>query len=144
MELNGRTVGFKRTIWATNAVMKMCPGGDLSRFGELFKGDAADQMMSMSSFIVILSEGYEYYQEFCAKRDGKTYDRDPVTFDELMALDDMETFAKLQEEAVKAWTGDAQVTVESEPIKSKKKHRKKRKKSPITSPGTSFLDTSLE
>lgn len=123
MDLNGRTVHFKRTIYATNAVMKMCPGGDLNRFSELFSGDAADQIMTMASFIVALSQGYEYYQEFCARRDGKEYHGDPITFDELMALEDFETFNQLQEEAVAAWVGDAKTTVESEPIKPKKKRK---------------------
>lgn len=142
MELNGRTVHFKRTIWSTNAVMKMCPGGDLSRFQELFNGDASDQMLTMASFIVALSQGYEYFQEFCAKRDGKEYHGDPITFDELMALEDFDVFNKLQEEAVAAWVGDAQTTVESEPIKTKKKRKRNRNTSNITYPGTSSLDTS--
>lgn len=142
MELNGRTVNFKRTIWSTNAVMKMCPGGDLSRFQELFNGDASDQMLAMASFIVALSQGYEYFQEFCARRDGKEYHGDPITFDELMALEDFETFNQLQEEAVAAWVGDAQTTVESEPIKTKKKRNGKGKQSSITYPGTSSSDTS--
>lgn len=137
MELNGRTVHFKRTIWSTNAVMKMCPDGDLGRFQELFNGDASDQMMTMASFIVALSQGYEYFQEFCAKRDGREYNGDPITFDELMALEDFEVFNKLQEEAVAAWVGDAQTTVESEPIKTKKKRKRNHKKSNITYPGMS-------
>ena len=142
MELNGRTVHFKRTIWSTNAVMKMCPGGNLSRFQELFNGDASDQMLTMASFIVALSQGYEYFQEFCAKRDGKEYHGDPITFDELMALEDFDVFNKLQEEAVAAWVGDAQTTVESEPIKTKKKRKRNRNTSNITYPGTSSSDTS--
>lgn len=142
MELNGRTVHFKRTIWSTNAVMKMCPGGDLSRFQELFNGDASDQMLTMASFIVALSQGYEYFQEFCARRDGKEYHGDPITFDELMALEDFDVFNRLQEEAVAAWVGDAQTTVESEPIKTKKKRKRNRSTSNITYPGTSSSDTS--
>lgn len=121
MELNGREVHFRRTIWATNAIMKLCPGGDLGRFSELFEADAADQMFTMASFIAIMSEGYEFQKEFEARRRGETYQRDPVTLDEIMALEDIEVFNKLQEEAVAAWVGDAAVTVQSEPQKSKKK-----------------------
>ena len=101
--------------------MKMCPGGNLNRLGELFQGDAADQIITMASFIVILSEAYEQAAAFEARRRGDEYTSDPLTLDEMMALENMETFQKLQEEAVAAWIKDAETTVESEPIKSKKK-----------------------
>ena len=126
MELNGREVHFRRTIWATNAIMKMCPGGDLARFSELLT-DTADQILTMASFVAIMSEGYELQQEFEAKRRGETYERDPITLDEIMALEDIDLFNRLQEEALKAWTKDAETTVESEPPKSKKKASQGRK-----------------
>lgn len=126
MELNGREVHFRRTIWATNAIMKMCPGGDLARFAELLT-DTADQILTMASFVAIMSEGYERQQEFEAKRRGETYERDPITLDEIMALEDIDLFNRLQEEALAAWTKDAETTVESEPPKSKKKASQGRK-----------------
>ena len=120
MELNGRTVKFRRTIWATNAVMKMCPDGNLERISEVFNGDAADNILSMSAFITIMSEGYEQAMEFEASRRGETYKKDPVTMDELMTLTDYEAFEQLSKEALDAWTNDGKPTVESEPPKGKK------------------------
>lgn len=125
MELNGRTVHFKRTIWATNAIMQMCPGKKLERFSELFNGDDADQILTMSAFITIMSEGYEQAKEFEASRKGQTYTKDPVTMDEIMALEDMDVFTQLQTEAVAAWVEDGKQTVESQPPKSSKKKQAK-------------------
>ena len=142
MELNGRTVHFKRTIFSTNAVMQLCPGGDLNRIGELFGGTDSDKIIAMASFISVMSQGYEMAKEFEAKRNGETYNTDPITLDELMALEDMEIFYKLQEEAVAAWVGDAITTVQSEPPKSKKKGKRKHKRSNITYRGTSTSGTS--
>lgn len=121
MELNGREVGFRRTIWATNAIMKMCPDGDLSRFTEIFSGDQADQMISMAGFICAMSKADEQAKEFEARRSGGTYTQDPITLDEIMNLEDFETFNQLQSEAIAAWVKDSSVTVETEPVKSKKK-----------------------
>ena len=123
MKLNGREVHFKRTIWATNAITKMCPDGDLQRFNELFNGDTAEQILNMAAFIAIMSEGYEKARAFQASRSGEAYEEDPVTLDEIMALDDMDIFVELQNEAVKAWVDDGKVTVESEPVKTKKKRK---------------------
>ena len=121
MEINGRTVRFKRTIWATNAIMEMCPGNDLGRFSELFEGTASDQIITMAGFIVVLSQAYEQAAAFEARRRGEEYTQDPLTLDEIMSIEDMKVFEQLQTEAVKAWVKDAETTVESEPIKSKKK-----------------------
>ena len=128
MEINGRQVHFKRTIWATNAIMEMCPGGDLNRFGELFDGSTSEQIISMAGFIVVLSQGYEQARAFEAKRNGEEYTPDPLTLDELMSLEDMRIFEELQSEAVKAWVKDAETTVESEPVKTKKKGKTTGKK----------------
>lgn len=143
MELNGRQVHFKRTIWSTSAIMKLCPNGDLSRIAEVFSGDTADQMMAAASFIVIMSQGYEFFKEFEMRRVGQEYKQDPVTLEELMAIEDIETFYKAQEEAIAAFVGDAKVTVESEPPKSKKKGKNRGRKSSITKVGTSTSDTDL-
>lgn len=128
MELNGREVKFRRTIFATNAVMKMCPDGNLERISEVFNGDAADNMLAMAAFITIMSEGYERAKEFEVRRGGGVYEMDPVTVDELMALTDYDAFTKLSEEALAAWTQDGKVTVESEPPKGKKTKKSTAKK----------------
>ena len=127
MELNGREVGFRRTIWATNAIMKMCPNGDLSRFAEIFEGDTADRMIAMAGFIVVMSQADEQAKAFEAQRKGESYTPDPVTLDEVMNLEDYDLFAQLETEAAKAWTRDSEITVESEPPKSKKKPSKAKK-----------------
>lgn len=128
MELNGRTVNFRRTIWATNAIMKMCPDGNLERISEVFSGDAADNIISMSAFITIMSQGYEQAMEFEASRRGETYTKDPVTMDELMTLTDYSVFEQLSQEALAAWTNDGKPTVESEPPKGKKTKKSAAKK----------------
>ena len=121
MKLNGREVHFRRTILATNAIMKMCPGEDLNRLTELFAGSQADQILTMSAFITIMSEADEQARAFEAQRKGEAYEKDPVTMDEIMALEDMDVLVQLSNEAMEAWVKDSEVTVESAPHKTKKK-----------------------
>lgn len=127
MEINGREINFKRTIWATNAVMQMCPDGSIERFTELFNGSDSSRVLNMSGFICAMSEGYERARAFEAKRNGEEYTMDPLTLEEVMNIGDMEVFNRLQEEAAAAWARDSKVTVETEPSKSKKKAKKGKK-----------------
>lgn len=121
MEINGREITFKRTIWATFAVAALCPDNDPSKLDEVLRANFVDGNMAAASFVCLLSEGSERYKEFEAARRGETYEMRPLTFDEVMNLEDFDTFQSLFIEAVEAWRADAKPTVEGEAPKLKKK-----------------------
>ena len=125
MKLNGRNVKFKRTIWATLAIGAMCPDKDPNKLDAVLNENYVDGNMAAAQFCCILSEGYERVKAFEAEHAGKEYDMKPRTMDEVMNIDDLEVFQRLFIEAVNAWKNDSKPTVESEPVKTKKKQKPK-------------------
>lgn len=123
MKINGRDIKFRRTIWATFAVAALCPDNDPSKIDEVLRSNFVDGNMAAASFVCILSEGYERVKQFEAAQMGKTYEMRPLTFDEIMNLEDFETFQNLFLEAVAAWSADGKASVIGEPPKSKKKSK---------------------
>ena len=123
MEINGREIKFKRTIWATLAVGAMCPGKDLQQLDAVLRENFVDGNMASAQFCCIMSEGYERSRAFEASQKGENYEPNPLTMDEIMNLEDMEVFQQLFIEAADAWKKDGKQTVEAEPPKGKKKDR---------------------
>ena len=126
MEINGREIKFKRTIWATLAIGALCPDNDIEKLDSVLRENFVDGNMAAAQFCCILSEGYERQKAFEASRAGKTYEMNPLTMDEIMNLEDFDTFQNLFIAAVGVWKTDAQPTVETQPAPSKKKSSRKK------------------
>ena len=96
MEINGREIKFKRTIWATIAVSAMCPDKDPTKIDEVLRENFVDGNMAAAQFVCILSEAYERQKAFEAAQAGDSYESKPITMDEIMNLEDFEAmFRKL-------------------------------------------------
>lgn len=121
MKINGREITFKRTIWATFAVAALCPDNDPAKLDDVLRANFVDGNMTAASFVCLLSEGSERFKEFEAAQRGETYVMRPLTFDEIMNMEDFGVFQDLFMEAVDAWKNDAKPTVEGKAPKSKKK-----------------------
>ncbi len=115
MVINGREIKFLRTVLANCKIADICKDGDLKNAGELFEGKYQDSQKTTAKFIAIMSEGYEMNRKFVEPG----YEPRPLTAEEALNLTE-EDFGKCFLEAVDAYSGE-KPTVESEPIKSKKK-----------------------
>ena len=112
MEIYGKERGFSLTVRAASNVARLCPGGDLSKMGEILNGkNFAQNLDVISKFIVYMSEGYEERKHF---ETGE--DLDPMTLEEVQSLT-MDELTKLQQAAFSAFAGDAKPSVETEPSK---------------------------
>lgn len=114
MELNGREIGFRRSVLATTKIAEACPGRDLSKLGDMLGSDIVTSLETAVAFVTALSEAYELHR----KREDPTYVPNPVTKEELLDGDE-ETLMALVMEAVKVYQADGQVTVEAEAPKEK-------------------------
>lgn len=114
MELNGREVGFRRSILATTKIAEACPNHDPSKLGEALTGDLVKGLETAVAFVCALSEAYELHR----KREDPNYVPNPVTREEL--LDETEdVLAELVNEGAKVYMNDGKTTVEAEAPKGK-------------------------
>lgn len=115
MEIHGREIGFCGNVLATCELAEISPNKDINQFDKLLNSkEYAVQQKAAAAFIVALSKGYEMARTF----DEPGYKANPLTTDEVLCLDN-ETFTALFIEALKVWTNDATLTVETEAPKGK-------------------------
>jgi len=114
MELNGREVGFRRSVLATTKIAEVCPNRDISKLGDLLGADIVTAIDAAVAFVCALSEAYELHR----KREDPAYIPNPVTKEELMDEDE-ETLMALVMAGVEVFHADGKVTVEAEAPKGK-------------------------
>lgn len=119
MQINGREVHFLRTVMACCKIADICEDGDIANGKKLFSGSYQESQRNSAKFIAILSEGYEENKKF--REAG--YEPRPLTEEETLNLTDDE-FQECFMEAYQAYTAE-KPTVETEPVKGKKKEATK-------------------
>lgn len=112
MQIYGREVGFRFTVGASAKISDLCPGGDITRLGEVLEGQYGQVTRDTAAIMAALSEGYEQARSF----EVPGHEPDPLTVDELFSLRPSE-FNALQQAALAAWAEDSRPTVEVEPEK---------------------------
>lgn len=115
MKINGREVKFMRTVMSTCKIAEICEDGDIKNAGKLFEGNYQTSQKAAAKFIAIMSEGYEQNRKF----NVAGYEPRPLTEEEALSLSEDE-FGECFKEAVGSYSGE-KPTVESEPVKGKKK-----------------------
>lgn len=114
MEINGREIGFRRSVYATCKIAEVCPGHDLGKLGEMLGGDIVTALETAVTFVCALNEAYEQHR----KLETPGYTPNPLTKEEL--LDETEdTLMALVMEAVSVFQHDGETTVEAEAPKGK-------------------------
>ena len=118
MEINGRTIGFRRTVYANCKMSDASPNGNIGNLIEqlIDKENYARSQRAAAIMITALNEGYETHKHVV----DPDYAPNPIKAEELMSLDDAE-FSALFDEAFAVFRGDAKTTVEVEPPKAGKK-----------------------
>ena len=117
MELNGREIRFRRTVYANCKIAEMSPNHDINRINDIFK--ASDTMVQLDfamGFIIAMNEGYEKAKAF----NEPGYEPHPITREELEFCD-VDQLNDLFTEAEEAFRADGKVCVETEPRKTGKK-----------------------
>lgn len=117
MQIYGREYGFKLTVGASARIADLCPGGDLSKVGELMQGRYSKITRAGADFIVALSEGFETARKF----EAPGYEPRPLSRELLMSLDP-KTFTAVQQAAMDAFARDQRTTVEVEASKKNEGH----------------------
>lgn len=116
MIIRGREIKFLRTVLATCKIADLCPDGQISKIGALFGGTDSKVARNEAEFIRALNEGYEMSLHF----DDPSHEVKVISIDEIMSLTN-DDFGALFAEAVGAFQGGEEQTVEVEEKKSKKK-----------------------
>lgn len=115
MELNGREIGFRRSVYAEHKIAKISPDHDPNKLSKTLQaGDLVMGLETMMAVVCAMSEAYEKH----AKRENPEYIPNPVTEEELLD-ETSDTLADLFMEAAAVFTGDGKPTVELEEPKGK-------------------------
>ena len=115
MELNGREVKFRRSVYADHKIAKVSPDHDPNKLGKLLQSvDLVAGLETMIAFVCAMSEAYEKHM----KRENPDYIPNPVTEEELMD-ETSDTLSDMFMEAAAVFTSDGKATVEAEAPKGK-------------------------
>lgn len=114
MIIFGHEYGFMLTVGASEEVSELCPDGDLSRLGEILQGSYKDTIDVVTKMILSMSRAYDLNKAF----EGHPQEHPELTAEMLKALP-QDKFIAVQQEAMSAFRGDTQTTVEVEPSKKK-------------------------
>lgn len=118
MEINGREVKFAMTVWAQIELEKICPAGKLENIGQLLGGlETGENLENCGKVLCILSMAHENKMLWA---NANSYEKKPLVIDEVLTLDNKK-FMELMKEALAAFRGDSEVTVEVADEKSPKK-----------------------
>ena len=109
MIIHGKERGFRRTVWASVEIAKICPGRDIDKLPDLLRQDHASAMETTAKLISILINADEKAREY----EEPGYKADLISADELLMLPDS-IFKEVEEEAMKLYNADSQTTVEVE------------------------------
>ena len=117
MIINGKEIGFRRSVSANCRLADIAPGHDIGRFfkEKILSINYAEAQRAAAQLIAAMNEGYELYQHFI----DPAHVPDPVQPEALLSLDEA-TFNALYQEAINAYNNDGKTTVEVQPSKGKK------------------------
>lgn len=114
MELNGREVGFRRSVLATTKIAEACPNHDIGKLGDMLGADIVTGMETAITFVCALSEAWELHR----KREEPGYTPNPITREELLDVTE-DVLMDLVNEGAKVYVDDGKTTVEAEAPKGK-------------------------
>ena len=104
MEVFGREMKFRKSVYAVQKLAKLAPGGDVNRLGELFAGSYADNIEAAAAFVVALNEAHELAERY----NHPGYEPDPITVEMVMLLDE-DQFGQLVAEAMEVYKAQPEV-----------------------------------
>lgn len=118
MKINGREVGFKRSVGAIAELTKIAPNGRLDRLGEVFSTEnLGSTLENGAKFLASMNKWYEKSLAL----ENKDYVPDPLPEEWFMALD-YEDYVAIMEEATRKFQEDDKTTVEAVEPKGVKKN----------------------
>lgn len=118
MEIHGREVTFKRTVWA-DCELNRLSNGSVEQLEKSLEADYVTSQLTSAKIIAVLSKG----AEMARKYEEPGYEPKPLTEDEALSLTGRE-FSQAFREALKAWA-DEKPTIEAVPKKTVKKTAQK-------------------
>lgn len=117
MKLKEQEYKFELNIQSQNDITTLCPENDFSRIGEVLGGNnVTESMNAIIKIACMLNKGYEDHRKY----DDDSYDVNYLTEDDCRFLT-MQEVMELSKEVTECMNHDAQVSIETEEIKSKKK-----------------------
>jgi len=116
MQVNGREIGFRRSVRATADLAEICPNKDITKLGELMNGGTGQQLATGAVLIHVLNDAYVRHERL----EHPDADLKAITVDEIMDLDE-ETYMQLLAEAMLTFKVDGKTEVRTKPAPSRGK-----------------------
>lgn len=116
MEINGREIKFMCNVLASIEIANLCPGKSLDNVNALFEGTYEEIAHNNAMFMIALHRGFIEAEKY----NNPNFEDKILTEEELNLLEP-HTYLKLQQEAYRAFSGDTEREITTEPIKTKGK-----------------------